>query len=540
MTQSTKILELTSEALSALEDMARNRPELWDDPATDFDAEMQALFGSKPYAHDTGLTALSKPSMPLPTSGEMRQRTDRNALAFKDNIPGITTWHMRRRGILVHLSCFHLLAYGIMRWPHQQDSSLANHVLKHYLGGSRRSMTDDNVAGRTLWLAEISERIAEGDIGRRTPQDILQHFAENPEHYHNCTQYDVMKSMVTVQEYARALMGLAKGVNREGSRELGREINRAAGPMLLDALDRASVKAVVDAAVQKVMSQSKYVRDRKYLLGRRNLQVLSLGAGVQSTVMALMADCSHDGMDKPDFAIFADTGWEPPAVYAHLDWLEEQLSFPIVRVNNGNIKDDILRGINPEGRQFIDMPVYVVKDDGKKYVGTRTCTKQYKIKPIVQHLRKHFGIEKGKPVPIERHVDMWLGISRDEASRVKENHEPWITNVYPLLERDMSRAQLYQWFRERYPDRDLPKSACIGCPYHSDATWAEMKRDDPASFQDAVGVEWAMQNVPASRGALSGTAYLHRSRKPLLSIEFAETPSQEEAMLEECEGLCGI
>ena len=28
-------------------------------------------------------------------------------------------------------------------------------------------------------------------------------------------------------------------------------------------------------------------------------------------------------------AIFADTRWEPPSVYEHIDWLEGQLSFPL-------------------------------------------------------------------------------------------------------------------------------------------------------------------------------------------------------------------
>jgi len=43
------------------------------------------------------------------------------------------------------------------------------------------------------------------------------------------------------------------------------------------------------------------------------LRVLSLGAGVQSTTLALMA--AHGEIEPPDCAIFADTQWEPRAVY---------------------------------------------------------------------------------------------------------------------------------------------------------------------------------------------------------------------------------
>ena len=48
------------------------------------------------------------------------------------------------------------------------------------------------------------------------------------------------------------------------------------------------------------------------------LRTISLGAGVQSTTMALMAARGEIG-PMPDCAIFADTGWEPKQVYEHLD-----------------------------------------------------------------------------------------------------------------------------------------------------------------------------------------------------------------------------
>lgn len=61
--------------------------------------------------------------------------------------------------------------------------------------------------------------------------------------------------------------------------------------------------------------------------------VLSLGAGVQSSTLALMASKGEIG-PMPDFAVFADTGGEPQSVYDWLQWLEKQLSFPLVRVAN--------------------------------------------------------------------------------------------------------------------------------------------------------------------------------------------------------------
>ena len=70
------------------------------------------------------------------------------------------------------------------------------------------------------------------------------------------------------------------------------------------------------------------------------LHVISLGAGVQSTTMALMA-AHGDITPMPDCAIFADTGAEPLAIYQHLDWLETKLPFPVHRVSAGNLRDEI-------------------------------------------------------------------------------------------------------------------------------------------------------------------------------------------------------
>ncbi len=48
-----------------------------------------------------------------------------------------------------------------------------------------------------------------------------------------------------------------------------------------------------------------------------SLTVISLGGGVQSSVMALMASEGAFGR-IPGCAIFADTRWEPPSIYTHV------------------------------------------------------------------------------------------------------------------------------------------------------------------------------------------------------------------------------
>jgi hypothetical protein len=79
------------------------------------------------------------------------------------------------------------------------------------------------------------------------------------------------------------------------------------------------------------------------------MNIISLGAGVQSSTMALMA-AAGEITPMPDCAIFADTQGEPHAVYAWLDWLEKQLPFPVHRVTQGSLVD--LIGKKRAGRRL--------------------------------------------------------------------------------------------------------------------------------------------------------------------------------------------
>ena len=48
------------------------------------------------------------------------------------------------------------------------------------------------------------------------------------------------------------------------------------------------------------------------------LTVISLGVGVQSSAMALMA--AKGELPMPDCAVFADTGAEPSSIYSYLEF----------------------------------------------------------------------------------------------------------------------------------------------------------------------------------------------------------------------------
>ncbi len=109
------------------------------------------------------------------------------------------------------------------------------------------------------------------------------------------------------------------------------------------------------------------------------IHIISLGAGVQSSTMALMAACG-ELTPRPTAAIFADTQDEPEAVYEYLSYLEKLLPFPVVRVTNGKLSQTF-------GEKFVHIPAFRLNKDNSISMGKKQCTKNFKIKPIYRHVR---------------------------------------------------------------------------------------------------------------------------------------------------------
>ena len=261
---------------------------------------------------------------------------------------------------------------------------------------------------------------------------------------------------------------------------------------------------------------------------------LSLGAGVQSSTVALMI--AHGEIPMVDAAIFADTQWEPRAVYEWLDWLEQQLPFPVHRVTAGNIRADILAKQNTTGGTFSAVPWHIRLPDGTKTIGRRQCTREYKLQPLLREKRRLLGYPPRARIPIGS-CETVIGISTDEASRAKDSRERWNRNVFPLLELGLSRQQCLGWMqRHGYPQP--PKSSCIGCPVHSAQEWRHIKAD-PEAWADAVEVDTAIRNPLRGRG---GQQFMHSRLLPLVEVDLSTTEERGQANLfeNECEGMCGV
>lgn len=296
---------------------------------------------------------------------------------------------------------------------------------------------------------------------------------------------------------------------------------------------------------------------------KRIINVLSLGAGVQSSTLALMSDKDeikiNDKIIKFDCAIFADTQAEPKSVYKWLSWLKDQLTYPVYEVTQGNLEYDQLETkihkITGENYSKSIIPLFTKNEDtGSKGMLRRSCTRDYKIYPVSRFIKTFYnlkdyrkikysiidesiGYKKGNiksdvtypEIQIQRH----LGISLDESSRMKDSTDKWAVNIYPLIEMNMTRDDCFEWMSDNnYPIP--PRSACYFCPYHSDNEWIRLRDKEPDEFQRAIDWEKKIQN----NNSLKDKPFLHSSRVNLEDVIFNEEENDKH-FNNECFGMCG-
>jgi hypothetical protein len=178
----------------------------------------------------------------------------------------------------------------------------------------------------------------------------------------------------------------------------------------------------------------------------------------------------------------------------------------------------------------------------------RQCTAVYKIDPMMKRIYELAG---------DRPIEVWLGISVDEAERLKTGPNDRVRYVYPLVfNQERSAGQEADYANLAPMNRNdcirhlidldtIPaKSACVFCPYRSEYAWAQMKREDPESFERACEYDERMRDArPGFK------CYVHRSRMPLRAVAFQASHPQTLDLFGETdisvsggceEGYCGL
>jgi hypothetical protein len=281
----------------------------------------------------------------------------------------------------------------------------------------------------------------------------------------------------------------------------------------------------------------------------REFHILNLGAGVQSTCLYLMA---MEG-DLPRFnaAIFADTGEEPVDVYKHLEWLQTLGGPPILVRTRGKLGDDLIR--NDTGGRVATIPAFTSDDDGNGGGQVRRqCSSEYKIEVIERTIKRELiGMRPRQRMPKDVVIQQYFGISFDEvsrATRIWERYHLEHSSIgiphFPLVDRQMSRANCLDWLAGRVP-HIVPRSACTFCPFHSDLEWTKLKTAGGADWARIIEIDRGLRlpGAIAQRGLRCDGLYLHRDRRPIDEVVFRPHANAKEMQLGfgiECEGVCGV
>ena len=270
-----------------------------------------------------------------------------------------------------------------------------------------------------------------------------------------------------------------------------------------------------------------------------DLRILSLGAGVQSSTLALMIEGGKIPM--VDAAIFADTQAESKETYQFFGWLKTKLSYPVYIVTKGSLTEQILIGTYTSNNKLLEnypsAPFFLKnKITGKKGLLMRQCTNQFKVQPIIQEIRRLLGLKKGERYKKDTTVEQLMGISYDEIFRMKPSRVPYITNVFPLIDKKMRRQDCINWFKKYY-DKTPPRSACIYCPFHHDEDFKLMKKNNPKEWNEVVEFDKKIRNKNRDKNIEN---FVHKSCTPIDEVDLNKGDDQLNLFNNECEGMCGV
>lgn len=144
-------------------------------------------------------------------------------------------------------------------------------------------------------------------------------------------------------------------------------------------------------------------------------------------------------------------------------------------------------------------------------------------------------------------VHKYFGITLDEKERADKakkrfDGHRWAVPVYPFLEMGWTRQDCLSWLKDKVP-HEVPKSACVFCPYRSASSWLHLKRTDPDGWARAVEIDNALRADAVANRGLDRKLYPHKKCVPLETVDLeaeARKRFSADRCMGECEGLCGV
>lgn len=234
------------------------------------------------------------------------------------------------------------------------------------------------------------------------------------------------------------------------------------------------------------------------------MDILSCGAGMQSTALALMSAENATGTARHalvpvyDAVVFCDLQCEPIWVYAQVDFIAkacEDAGIPFF-VLHSDIYREQARKIS-HGKS-VNMPLWTMLD-GKRGKMLRTCTMDYKIYAIQQFVKYNLlgykKFQRNRDEDLGAHT-MHIGFSAEEASRASPNPHPLFENRYPLIELGLERKDNYRYILETW-GLETKASACYICPFHKNVFFRHLRDEYPRDYEAVLGFDRILADKPS-------------------------------------------
>lgn len=264
------------------------------------------------------------------------------------------------------------------------------------------------------------------------------------------------------------------------------------------------------------------------------MDFLSLGGGVHSTVLPLMACENLETPGRypliPNYAavIFCDLGLEAPWVYEQVRFVMEtcsQRGMPVIILRT-NLYQNFMERFGKS--RVVSIPFWSVGREGRHAKMKRQCTLDYKVLQIQKFIRWNLlGYRKGshdRPWDLGEHR-MHIGFSAEEQSRIFDSYNPFYKNKFPLWQMGLERKDNYAYLLERW-GLDAKGSACAFCPYHRNYFFRHVKMHIEKLWKQLVEFDRILEaeqpNTP-----IDSQLYISRSRKRLTELTDGECRDME-------------
>lgn len=225
----------------------------------------------------------------------------------------------------------------------------------------------------------------------------------------------------------------------------------------------------------------------------KEITVLSWGGGTQSTALMLMILNGDIEVKKPDYIIFSDTGDESAETYEQVykvkKYVKDTYNVDILITSKNKVKtklDDVvsllklgkIEDVNFRSSKYADLyqeqvlfykglidqahlvPAWIYSKGKLGKLLGKKCTVAYKISQIMKEVRVQENIKRFSKT--KHLVKMYIGFTFDELQRVKPSPESYVTNVFPLVDKGLSKQDCIDYVNQKLGFK--PKSSvCNMC-----------------------------------------------------------------------------